>query len=255
MILADRLTPHTLGALVALYEHSAFTQGAIWGIDSFDQWGVELGKVLAKRIVPELTVGRRAAARARRLDQRPDPPLSPPSRRCLIAPGSAPHVRDDVHRRARRLDRRGDRLPRLLLADRGRGRHHRRRGVRGDRRARPVHHRALGRQHAAAGLSAPRRGADRLVARPRVLRRRALRLAARRAQQLPHGEGRAARPRADPVRTGAAHARRGPAGGGGRRVTQSNSAGLWATTGGSISFCSDSATTGIPRRCFRASPR
>jgi glucose-6-phosphate isomerase len=55
MILADRLTPHALGALVALYEHSAFTQGAIWDIDSFDQWGVELGKVLAKRIVPELT--------------------------------------------------------------------------------------------------------------------------------------------------------------------------------------------------------
>jgi glucose-6-phosphate isomerase len=55
MILADRLTPHALGALVALYEHSAFTQGAIWGIDSFDQWGVELGKVLAKRIAPELT--------------------------------------------------------------------------------------------------------------------------------------------------------------------------------------------------------
>jgi glucose-6-phosphate isomerase len=57
MILADRLTPHALGALVALYEHSAFTQGAIWDIDSFDQWGVELGKVLAKRIVPELTAG------------------------------------------------------------------------------------------------------------------------------------------------------------------------------------------------------
>ena len=55
MILADRLTPHALGALVSLYEHSAFTQGAIWDIDSFDQWGVELGKVLAKRIVPELT--------------------------------------------------------------------------------------------------------------------------------------------------------------------------------------------------------
>jgi glucose-6-phosphate isomerase len=53
-ILAERLTPHTLGALVALYEHSTFTQGAIWGIDSFDQWGVELGKELAKRIVPEL---------------------------------------------------------------------------------------------------------------------------------------------------------------------------------------------------------
>jgi glucose-6-phosphate isomerase len=53
-ILAERLTPHTLGALVALYEHSVFTQGAIWGIDSFDQWGVELGKALAKRIAPEL---------------------------------------------------------------------------------------------------------------------------------------------------------------------------------------------------------
>jgi glucose-6-phosphate isomerase len=54
VILADALTPHTLGALVALYEHSVFTQGTVWGIDSFDQWGVELGKVLAKRIIPEL---------------------------------------------------------------------------------------------------------------------------------------------------------------------------------------------------------
>ena len=54
VILADRLTPHTLGTLVALYEHSVFTQGAIWGIDSFDQWGVELGKVLAVKIIPEL---------------------------------------------------------------------------------------------------------------------------------------------------------------------------------------------------------
>ncbi|BCA53064.1 glucose-6-phosphate isomerase [Nitrospira sp. KM1] len=53
-ILVDRLTPETLGKLVALYEHSVFTQGAIWGIDSFDQWGVELGKVLAQRIIPEL---------------------------------------------------------------------------------------------------------------------------------------------------------------------------------------------------------
>ena len=47
VILAERLDPRTLGALVALYEHSVFTQGAIWNIDSFDQWGVELGKVLA----------------------------------------------------------------------------------------------------------------------------------------------------------------------------------------------------------------
>ena len=54
-ILAERLTPETLGKLVALYEHSVFTQGVIWNIDSFDQWGVELGKVLAKRIIPELT--------------------------------------------------------------------------------------------------------------------------------------------------------------------------------------------------------
>jgi glucose-6-phosphate isomerase len=53
-ILTDQLTPERLGTLVALYEHSVFTQGAVWGIDSFDQWGVELGKVLAKRIVPEL---------------------------------------------------------------------------------------------------------------------------------------------------------------------------------------------------------
>jgi glucose-6-phosphate isomerase len=53
-ILAERLTPATLGALVALYEHSVFTQGVIWDIDSFDQWGVELGKVLAKQTIPEL---------------------------------------------------------------------------------------------------------------------------------------------------------------------------------------------------------
>jgi glucose-6-phosphate isomerase len=54
MLLLDRLTPDALGKLVALYEHSVFTQGAIWNIDSFDQWGVELGKALAQRIIPEL---------------------------------------------------------------------------------------------------------------------------------------------------------------------------------------------------------
>jgi glucose-6-phosphate isomerase len=54
-ILLERLTPAALGKLVALYEHSVFTQGAIWQVDSFDQWGVELGKVLAQRIIPELT--------------------------------------------------------------------------------------------------------------------------------------------------------------------------------------------------------
>ena len=55
VLLAEILTPHVLGTLVALYEHSVFTQGAIWDIDSFDQWGVELGKVLAVKIIPELT--------------------------------------------------------------------------------------------------------------------------------------------------------------------------------------------------------
>jgi glucose-6-phosphate isomerase len=55
VLLAEILTPRLLGSLVALYEHSVFTQGAIWGIDSFDQWGVELGKVLAVKIIPELT--------------------------------------------------------------------------------------------------------------------------------------------------------------------------------------------------------
>jgi glucose-6-phosphate isomerase len=54
VILADKLTPEVLGKLVALYEHSVFVQGVIWQIDSFDQWGVELGKVLANRIIPEL---------------------------------------------------------------------------------------------------------------------------------------------------------------------------------------------------------
>ncbi len=53
-ILAEQLTPETLGKLIALYEHSVFTQGVIWNIDSFDQWGVELGKQLAQRIIPEL---------------------------------------------------------------------------------------------------------------------------------------------------------------------------------------------------------
>jgi glucose-6-phosphate isomerase len=53
-ILAPRLTPSVLGQLVALYEHTVFTEGVIWGIDSFDQWGVELGKVMAKQLAPAL---------------------------------------------------------------------------------------------------------------------------------------------------------------------------------------------------------
>ncbi|MGW4493082.1 glucose-6-phosphate isomerase, partial [Streptomyces sp. NPDC004376] len=56
-VLAPELTPSVLGQLIALYEHKVFVQGAVWNIDSFDQWGVELGKVLAKRIEPALTEG------------------------------------------------------------------------------------------------------------------------------------------------------------------------------------------------------
>jgi glucose-6-phosphate isomerase len=54
VILADELTPEALGKLVALYEHSVFVQGTIWRVNSFDQWGVELGKALAQKIIPEL---------------------------------------------------------------------------------------------------------------------------------------------------------------------------------------------------------
>jgi glucose-6-phosphate isomerase len=65
-ILAPRLTPSTLGQLVALYEHTVMTQGVVWQIDSFDQWGVELGKVMARELAPALT-----SAEAPELDQDP----------------------------------------------------------------------------------------------------------------------------------------------------------------------------------------
>ena len=74
-ILADRLTPEVLGKLVALYEHSVFTQGAIWNIDSFDQWGVELGKVLAAQIIPELQGRERIGPETRQFDDGADPAL------------------------------------------------------------------------------------------------------------------------------------------------------------------------------------
>ena len=63
-ILAPRLTPRVLGQLMATYEHKVFTQGVIWDVNSFDQWGVELGKALANRIVPELTAPTRSPASA-----------------------------------------------------------------------------------------------------------------------------------------------------------------------------------------------
>ena len=91
------------GELVALYEHSVFTQGAIWDIDSFDQWGVELGKVLAQRIIPELDAGDERRARARQLDQRADPALSPAEAGVTPRHRAAPA---DAHRASRRLARR-----------------------------------------------------------------------------------------------------------------------------------------------------
>ena len=78
VLLAEILTPRLLGALVALYEHSVFTQGTIWGIDSFDQWGVELGKVLAAAIIPELTSDTEPELGPRLVHQRADPALPQP---------------------------------------------------------------------------------------------------------------------------------------------------------------------------------
>ena len=77
MIFLDRLTPSALGTLVALYEHCVFAQGALWQIDSFDQWGVELGKVLAGPHRPRAGEQGGALTQARQLDQCPDPPLPP----------------------------------------------------------------------------------------------------------------------------------------------------------------------------------
>ena len=74
-ILADRLTPAALGALVALYEHSVFTQGAIWDINPFDQWGVELGKVLAQAHHARTREPGRTGARARQFNQQPHPAI------------------------------------------------------------------------------------------------------------------------------------------------------------------------------------
>ncbi len=86
VLLADVLTPRLLGSLIALYEHSVFTQGAIWQIDSFDQWGVELGKALANQIVPELEAADEPELTPRLVDQRPDPPLPVAEGQLVTAP-------------------------------------------------------------------------------------------------------------------------------------------------------------------------
>ena len=80
-IVAPVLTPSVLGQLVALYEHTVFTEGAVWGIDSFDQWGVELGKAMAVQLAPALTdAAGTGPQRAGLLDGRPRPPLPRPAR-------------------------------------------------------------------------------------------------------------------------------------------------------------------------------
>ncbi len=84
-----------LGELVATYEHKVLTQGVIWGINSFDQWGVELGKALAQKIVPQLSAEGRARARPRQLHQRPHPPL--PAGPSVAARGYLVRVRVSGH--------------------------------------------------------------------------------------------------------------------------------------------------------------
>ncbi len=116
------------GTLVALYEHSVFTQGAIWNIDSFDQWGVELGKVLAQRIIPELESAGEAAARARQLDQRAHSPLPAAARTSADRVGFASHSRALATSRRRRESRHATRNDRT----RPDGRQH---GAPADRRA------------------------------------------------------------------------------------------------------------------------
>ena len=83
VLFAEQLTPATLGKLVALYEHSVFTQGAIWNIDSFDQWGVELGKVLAQRIIPELESREEPKLGHDSSTSALDPPLSQSQGECM----------------------------------------------------------------------------------------------------------------------------------------------------------------------------
>ncbi len=90
VLLLDRLTPAALGRLVALYEHAVFTQAAIWNINPFDQWGVELGKVLAQPDRARARRRRRRRPRARQLDQRADPALPPPEVGPALTAGRQP---------------------------------------------------------------------------------------------------------------------------------------------------------------------
>ena len=99
-ILLDALSPETFGKLIALYEHKIFVQGAVWNINSFDQWGVELGKVLAERIVPELESPTEPALGHDSSDERADPPLSRATA-CLMCERGGTEPRATAPRRGR----------------------------------------------------------------------------------------------------------------------------------------------------------
>ena len=109
-IIAPKLTPSTLGQLIALYEHIVFTEGAIWDINPFDQWGVELGKVMANQLAPKLTGAGAGPERRGLVHRRADPPLPRPARPGLTRyAGGGPPVGSPrrVSRAAGRRGRRG----------------------------------------------------------------------------------------------------------------------------------------------------
>ena len=218
VLLAEMLTPRLLGVLVALYEHSVFTQGTIWGIDSFDQWGVELGKVLAAQIIPELTSDTEPELQPRLVHQRADPPLPQPE--ALDSPrlGSRyDHRPADAARHDRAWAdgcqpcppadagrpplRRVRRQRRCRQAARRRGRHRRdvHAGLRGQAGEAPQHlAHAARRDH----RQDPGRAGGAARARRRGHRRRQLLLPRR------HRPGQAAQAEADPL-PGLRHLRRG----------------------------------------------
>ena len=98
-ILAPKLTPSVVGQLIALYEHQVFTEGVIWGIDSFDQWGVELGKTQAKALLPVLTERRLTGRAVRQFDRRAGAPLPRGARPGIVAMGGR-GVAHDNHSRS-----------------------------------------------------------------------------------------------------------------------------------------------------------
>ncbi len=119
VILADRLTPEVLGKLVALYEHSVFTQGTIWNINSFDQWGVELGKALAQRIIPELEGFFGTGAETRQLNEQSYPSLQKIEENIMTTPALNKEQLDKMKTQpgfVAALDQSGGSTPKALVA-------------------------------------------------------------------------------------------------------------------------------------------